>query len=447
MGRKAEKVIELSDGATTSTIASSKGVAGQAEWRVANCPGLVLLVRDGAGTWFLGYSVNGARRKMKIGDAGRGGIRASDAWTKAKQHREKITLESADPLEDRRAKVAEAATAFSFAEVFEQYMAHAANRGRPAVRTRTLYRRAIEADALPVIGKMPIKAVTADHLTRIMSDIEKRGALVQANNTKIALSSVIKFALGERIIKANPMIGVKKGTVGSARKRVPTDHEIAALWQAIDSAPKMDDGTRRALKLVILTGQRRGEVAGARPSELRLDDALIGPNGDKGATWTIAADLEKGGRIVTESRTKNGRGQVVRLSRQAVALFREQLEANTNAKTRGDGQLFQVEENTLTQAQRRTCKRVGVDDLTIHDMRRAIANWLKGAGFSRDIRDVVLNHVDSSVDGRHYANDGDVLAAPARKAWQAWADHVERIVSGVGAGVGHGVGNVVALRG
>ena len=55
-------------------------------------------------------------------------------------------------------------------------------------------------------------------------------------------------------------------------------------------------------------------------------------------------------------------------------------------------------------------------------MRRAISNWLKDQGVSREIRDLILNHKDPSVRG-HYSNTAR-REKQVRAALQAWADHV-----------------------
>ena len=46
----------------------------------------------------------------------------------------------------------------------------------------------------------------------------------------------------------------------------------------------------------------------------------------------------------------------------------------------------------------------GTDDISIHDMRRAVSNWLKDQSVSREVRDLILNHKDPSVTEAHYSN-------------------------------------------
>jgi integrase len=90
-------------------------------------------------------------------------------------------------------------------------------------------------------------------------------------------------------------------------------------------------------------------------------------------------------------------------------------------------------------AVRRLRTAAGVDDLSIHDMRRAIGNWLKNQGASREVRDLVLNHLDPSVTERHYSATAR-MEKQVQAALQAWADHVS-VVTGRPAQVS----NVIAL--
>jgi integrase len=82
----------------------------------------------------------------------------------------------------------------------------------------------------------------------------------------------------------------------------------------------------------------------------------------------------------------------------------------------------------------------GVEDISIHDMRRAISNWLKDQGISREVRDLILNHKDPSVTEEHYSATAR-MEKQVRVALQVWGDHVWEIT-----GQGKGADNVVKLR-
>jgi hypothetical protein len=60
------------------------------------------------------------------------------------------------------------------------------------------------------------------------------------------------------------------------------------------------------------------------------------------------------------------------------------------------------------------------------DMRRAVSNWLKDQGVSREVRDLILNHKDPSVTEAHYSQ-GARMERQVRQAFQIWSDHVWEI--------------------
>lgn len=252
-----------------------------------------------------------------------------------------------------------------------------------------------------------------------------------------------RWALRERLVKANPCKDIGRRSPKVARTRTPTDGELKALWHAADRADtKLSAALKLIIRLAIVTGQRRTEVAGARVSELQLDgDAPL---------WVIPGDVNKRGKII-EGRTKNGREQRVPLGHQAVELFREAVRecgdgeyvfpADTSkVKIGGTPRTPHINGDSVSMAMRRLREAVDVEDVSIHDMRRAISNWLKDQGVSREVRDLILNHKDPSVTEEHYSATAR-MERQVRQALQMWADHVWKIT-----GQGAGEGNVVTLK-
>ena len=123
--------------------------------------------------------------------------------------------------------------------------------------------------------------------------------------------------------------------------------------------------------------------------------------------------MNRRGKII-EGRTKNGREQRVPLSRQAAELFRRAVALSDHKELVFPADLSKVKigreprtphinGDSVTMAVRRLRNAAGIEDVSIHDMRRAIGNWLKDQGVSREVRDLVLNHMDPSVTERHYS--------------------------------------------
>ena len=160
------------------------------------------------------------------------------------------------------------------------------------------------------------------------------------------------------------------------RERVMTDAEIVTLWQA--QPGRMNPGTLRALRLLLLTGARSGEVVGIARSELDLD----------ARRWLLPAE-----------RSKNRMAHVVPLTDPALEIITAAL-----AESWSDQWLFPAARGTghmtgygLQQAMERL---FGPDHPTVHDIRRTVGTRLSELGFNRLIIDKVLNHKDN-VRRRH----------------------------------------------
>ncbi len=166
-------------------------------------------------------------------------------------------------------------------------------------------------------------------------------------------------------------------------------------------------------------------MCGARISELQLEgDAPV---------WIIPGDVNKRGRII-EGRTKNGREQHVPLSSQAQQLWSEAVKSCGNGEFVFPADLSKVKigkeprtphvnPDSVTMAMRRLREVAGVEDVSIHDMRRAISNWLKDQGVSREVRDLVLNHKDPSVTESSHSQ-ASRMGKQVKQAMDAWAAHV-----------------------
>ena len=165
-------------------------------------------------------------------------------------------------------------------------------------------------------------------------------------------------------------------------------------------------------------------------SELRLD-------GDN-PTWTSPATRTVEGR--SWKAALECREQIVPLSPQAAALFREALSVKSRdeksefvfpahvgtVKIGKAPRLPHIHGESVTMAMRRLRELVGVDNISIHDMRRAISNWMKDEGMSREVRDLAPNHTDPSVTEAHYSQ-GARMERQVRAALEAWAAHVWQI--------------------
>ena len=172
--------------------------------------------------------------------------------------------------------------------------------------------------------------------------------------------AIFSWAVRQEIISANPCSGVERNDTTS-RERVLSDVEIAAFWSYL-SAP---------LKMVLLTGQRPGEVSHLHREHVvdeRWWDMPGGP--DARTSWPG---------------TKNAQSHRVWLSEPAHVLLPDVLAAPIR---RG-----QMQENM-----RDICAQLGVrEKVTPHDLRRTFCSKVTALGFGRDAMNRVTNHKEGGI--------------------------------------------------
>jgi len=158
----------------------------------------------------------------------------------------------------------------------------------------------------------PEKDILPDYGQRLASDIRRRDAVAileakaastpgQATNLHKALRGMWQYAVERELIEYNPFAEIRPArTIPTmrlrSRERILTDEEIKYLWSAIDTGGG-SDSTRRALKLMLLTGQRSGEVCGMHSREIQIGvGQLRCQTCRRCGWWTIPATRRQGNK-------------------------------------------------------------------------------------------------------------------------------------------------------
>ena len=219
------------------------------------------------------------------------------------------------------------------------------------------------------------------------------------------------WAIGKDLLLENPFAGLKLAAVAS-RERVLSDEELVAIWGATRGP-----GVYNAIvRMLILTGQRRDEVAGMTWGEIAPDLS----------TWTIPA-----------GRTKNGVAHIVPLPPQARAIISSAHRmATDNADEKADDELEFVFRgragvfNGFSKAKTTLDEDSGVKDWRLHDLRRTMATGLQKLGVRLEVTEAVLNHVSGSRAGIVGIYQRHEWADEKRAALNAWGEHIAAIVEG-----------------
>jgi integrase len=270
---------------------------------------------------------------------------------------------------------------------------------------------------MPHIGKANLQAA-----------LDKIPAKQKATRQQVfAYASILwRWATERGDIAENPVPSMTKQKATKARDRVLTEDELATVWTAAD-------GLRAPygvfFKLLILTGQRREEVAGMEWAELDRSTA----------TWSIPA-----------IRAKNGAAQLVHLAPAMIEeLDRLALAVQVKAKAdKLDAQRWPKSGPVLTTSGKTTIKSYSqakaeldtaiteargdagpLNAWRVHDLRRTLATGLQKLGSRFEVTEAVLNHVSgarSGVAGIYQRHD---WKDEKRAALEAWARHVADLVN------------------
>lgn len=227
---------------------------------------------------------------------------------------------------------------------------------------------------------------------------------VMANRALAHVRKLFAWLVEQDVIAASPCAGVKPPSQENARDRVLSDDEVRRLWEACDAVGGRGGAS---VKLLVLTGQRLGEVVGMRRSEI------------VGDTWSLPP-----------SRTKNKRRHDVPLSTQAMALVDEQpVIAGDEDCVFTSGSSRRLGNMSHTKAAIDAHMKPDAP-WVLHDLRRVAASGMARLGITLPVIEKVLNHVSGSFRGVVGIYQRHSFEAEKCAALQRWADHVDAIVRG-----------------
>jgi integrase len=281
-------------------------------------------------------------------------------------------------------------TTLTFAELCESYIEHVKAGGKISWKTDEGYLKRPKAK----FGKRLVVSITKRELMDFFETIA-RTSKSSANRTQSTVRTMWGWAADRDHIPMNFLAGVKKvGGKENEKDRVLTAEELRAFLTAlVDADVEATEIVRMALKGILLTAQRPGEVAGMMLSELHDLDSPA-PH------W-----------IIPRLRTKNKKTEhTVPLSPAAVGLILEALEVSKEyAKGKNDSPVFASRFGGVTTLARHSLsqavRRIVVDKkyneklakFTPHDLRRTAATLAQSLRVPRDYVKALLNHTDGDV--------------------------------------------------
>ncbi len=379
---------------------------GQVDYFSDNEPGFAIRVSHGGSkTFSVKYFHNGKQRRMSLGQFPRVGGDEERSQSLAAARRQMLAIKADvakghDPAAERQAERRAAITAPTFKDLADEFMKrHAIGRDptEPHKRTWKEDRRILET-YLRVWHGRKAESITRREVIALLDDIADR-APTMANRVLSCLRKVYNFGITKDRVPNNPAHQVPPpGGAERSRDRVYGAEEIRKLWAAFDGP------TGDIYRLVLITGQRSGEVAGMKWSELDFDNA----------TWTVPA-----------ARMKSKRVHIVPISETACEILRDapRLDDEFVFPSPKPGQPIR----SLGKAAERVKEASGIADFRSHDLRRSCGTGITSLGFSRFIMDRCLGHLEPGVGSRYDRHD---YLQEKTAALDAWAAKLTEILTG-----------------
>jgi integrase len=365
----------------------------------------------GSKTWILRYKIDGKVRILSLGNYPT--VTLADAHRLVQEHRASIR-DGKDPAVAKQAKVRANQAAPTVQMLFEDFRDHhlRRNRKRPEDAEQPLLlhivgRPATETQkAVPGWGETKAADITRRQIIERIREIEESGSPRMAEVVKALLTQMFRYGVDVGMLDTSPAVALPMiGNRGNVRERILSDDEIKTFWAKLSDAA-LAEQTRNAYRLLLILGQRRGEVAMAEWSEFDLD----------GGIWTIPA-----------SRSKNGKAHLVPLPQMALDV----LDAMQNDKAwllpspRGNGP---IDPHALSRGIRNNEEHFGIDPaFTCHDLRRTVASQMAALGTARLVVGKVLNHTDQSITAVYDQHD---YFEEKHTALDTWAKHLQAIIKG-----------------
>lgn len=269
-------------------------------------------------------------------------------------------------------------------------------------------RRQLNNDVLPAWKGRDARTITPREVIDLLDRIVESGNKVKANRLASLLGQLFKFGLHRNIVNDSPVkLLFRPGGKEKPRSRTLSDAELTIFLKDPTAATRFDR-LAHCLKILLMTGQRRGELALARWREIDFE----------AKTWRIP-----------DQNSKTGIGHTVPLSDWALEEFGslQRLAGGSAYVVPNEAGDAPADPKLITRGVSR-CKarlsKIGIAEFTPHDLRRTVRTGLARLGVRPDIAERVLNHAQEAIAGTYDTHD---YLEEKRQALVAWDAHLRSL--------------------
>lgn len=374
--------------------------------------------KDTTASLIFQYSLGrGETRRITIGNVG--ALPERKARELAADLHAKVRLGGNPSAEKRAARVKAGET---FGALLPRYLAHKRAQLKPRSfeevdRHLTVHARSLHARSIDAIDQRAAALFLA-------KTAETNGPAA-ANRVRASASAYYGWLMREGLAAANPFANTNKQPEAASRDRTLTDNELAEIWKAAGEGQYAD-----IIRLLMLCGARRDEIANLKWDEIDLANALI---------------------TLGPARTKAKRTHEISLSTQALAILQSVPRRDSpdgfvfGRGARGfsdwSGSKAELDARILAARQAAAGKKaVPMPHWTPHDFRRSMSTTMhERLGIQPHIVEACLGHTGTFRSGVSSVYNRSSYRTEKARAWTLWGAHVAAIVKGAKS-------NVTSLR-
>jgi integrase len=372
---------------------------GQSELWDHRVPGFgIRVTATGTKSFILIYRFDGRPRRLTLGRYPT--LSLTDARKLASQALREVAL-GVDPSDAELGdRVAAAPRRRMVGATVDEYVEKYA---KPKNKDWRTTRDILQREFVAVWGERTLNSISRDDVTRVVDDIVARTSAATGHNRFVYARHFFNWCVGRGYLDVSPMVRLNPPPKAKDRDRVLTDYELGRI---ILAARKMEYPYGAIIMLLILTAQRKSEVAGMRWSELNI----------AAGEWSLAAD-----------RTKSARKHVVPLPKAAREILKSLQGIHETLVFPARGSETVV--SGFSKWKVRLDELSVVENWRVHDLRRTAATGMARLGVAPHVIERILNHTRGTFAGVAGIYNRFGYLPEMQEALERWSKHVEEIAT------------------
>jgi integrase len=405
----------------TSASISSAQLAGRSE-RIFfddDLPGFGLRVREGGSRTFIyQYQLGAKQRRMSLGVATESNVNSIRKIAEKLHARVRL---GEDPATTKAQ--AKATAAHIFKTVAEEYLEHHKSSWRPRTYVCAALNLLSHAKAL---HQLQLAKITRADIAAVHASVTKSAGAVSANRVRNSLSGLFGWAIENGRTEVNPVINSPRHEEHS-RDRVLTPTELRLIWNNLE-----DNDYGAIIKLVALTGQRPGEIAGLRWSQIHNGSIVLEGGDASGGTKNYVDHViplsEPANQIIAAQHRRKGRDLIFGRGQKPFSGWmycKQRINARIAAATGHAPRDWRPHDLRRTFS---TLAGGGLDEHELQKLTGRDKELAAGLGIAPHVVEAILNHVSGHKSGVAGVYNKSTYALEKRQALAQWAEHLLAIV-------------------